>query len=373
MLSAWIILMAAADCRDVSSCNREGTALYKAGQYEAAKSVFDRQIDFAESREGSADDISAYNNAALAWWKSGECLAALQYVRLALSENTIDKASLFNKQKITEGCQAQLKLKDVSGEYWQYAGNSLWNTVRVRALSDGYQVEGELLHVTGPLVLDSGRVNVGDINARGKIEGGVFSGYFIGENGDTEQSPQECRVQFNQLSDGALEFYASKADACVLGGMNVGLGGRYAQVRKGTAGLEAASEAPPAARKLKALMLSSLVGDYEALNMVNQRWVIQTPCDADNATISVDAVNQKLYLGLGLEMADLEVQSVQVKSGITQIKAQSAISDEPSTIAWRDLGNGVVELEADYYSGKQRFVRVSARSVFPNVREQCVN
>jgi hypothetical protein len=56
-----------------------------------------------------------------------------------------------------------------------------------------------------------------------------------------------------------------------------------------------------------------------------------------------------------------------------RIDAQSTISDHATTLVWREVGKGVIEVDAADYGGKQRFVRVSARGAFPTVLEQCAN
>jgi tetratricopeptide (TPR) repeat protein len=238
LLLPLLLAMAPADfdCRSTKACNEIGTAAYKKAQYPQAIAMFEKQIDYAEVTDGEQDDRLAYNNAALAWWKSGHCLAALQYVRLAKGDNPPDTATLVNETNIKGACKGELMRDEIAGEYWQYAGAGLWNTLVLKPVAKGkYQLK--LLAQAAsiqPLSDNDGALNVGSLTATGTFKGKTFQGVYAPYDDASEQ----CTFSAKRGADFSLDVLADEREECAFGGLNIGAGGLYFAVNKGKAGLD---------------------------------------------------------------------------------------------------------------------------------------
>lgn len=222
----------AADCDSPARCNQLGTAAYQAGRLPEAIVLFEAQVDYAEATEGDTDDLQAYNNAALAWHKSGHCLAALAFLDVAthLTDSGPDRATKFNQGKIEAACQAELQQQEVAGEYWQYIGGARWNALKVEPGNPGEMLLAlDAFYASRRPVREFG-TNIGWLRATGKVDA---NGQFEGSFATDLQERCWLKAQFGPRQV-ELEQEGGPHSDCGFGGHNVGAGGRYLQVQFGS-------------------------------------------------------------------------------------------------------------------------------------------
>jgi hypothetical protein len=311
-------------CAGAKACNDAGTAAYKAAKYTAATELFTRQIDFAESSgNDTAGELVGYNNAALAAWKQGQCLVALQYIRLAENSGG-SKATTFNKQSISKACQAQINESAIAGEYWQYAGSGQWNQLSISPAAKGggeYVVTADVIYITrAPLASNPGAMNVGSLRAMGRFGTGYASNSFSNDvflGTFATESAKDCAIQIN-MAKNSLEVItpnAEKRPECAIGGLNVSLGGNYYQVSKGKQGLtkpvgRKLTQNFPAPAALVVPKLAPLAGKWIEVQSGKSGLQVFQPCDADVRSLIFDAVNNQVHVGFGQEVVFLDVQSI---------------------------------------------------------------
>jgi hypothetical protein len=314
----------AQSCADAKACNEAGTGAYQAAKYSQAIELFTRQIDFAESLGNDTNgELLAYNNAALAAWKQGQCLVALQYIRLAENSGG-SKATAFNKQSISKACQAQISETAIAGEYWQYAGSGQWNQLTIAPSSKGggeYVVTASVVYVTrAPLAKNPGAINVGGLRAVGRFGLGYASGSFANDvflGTFATEDAKDCALQIN-MSKNSLEAIApnaSKRPECAIGGLNVSLGSIYYQVSKGKQGLAKSvgrkmTQNFPAPAPFVLPKLSPLAGKWVEVSAGKAGLEIFEPCDAQTRFLIFDSVNDQVHAGMGQEVVFFEVQSL---------------------------------------------------------------
>ena len=167
----------APSCGSTTQCNALGGKAYRAKDYARAAALYEQQVGWAEQESSDCESeqedhpklmctgvgAEAYNNAALAWLRAGEPLKAKAWLGLAPAA----PSTTYNKG-LTEAALASFKMPaSPVGEYWQYAGFGLWNTVIVTPKGKKFEVKfsGFYFYRNG---LRFGP-NMGDISARVSI------------------------------------------------------------------------------------------------------------------------------------------------------------------------------------------------------------
>ncbi|MBA1275697.1 tetratricopeptide repeat protein [Stutzerimonas azotifigens] len=129
---------AEADCNNVKNLAAEGDRLYRVKAYAEARERYEAQAAWSESCQLDAGRIAtAYNNVALTHLHEGNYLKA----RAWLGIDAQDAKSVFNRGKYkTQIEQAESDAsRSLEGDYWLYAGKSLWNVVSLRKAGAQYQ------------------------------------------------------------------------------------------------------------------------------------------------------------------------------------------------------------------------------------------
>ena len=236
MLSIAVLALAAVagsahDCTSTAVCNHVGSAALSAGQFDAARQAFERQIDFAETALiGAADDADverliaarqiALNNAALTAIRAGDCLRARAWLEVADSGH---KATQANRRQLLQRCAESLDARSQTGEFWQYAGHGAWNAISIRPTGD------ESLRLDAFWM----RVGRGPLQEYGPAALGEMEQVYLQVEGDAAQGPFEgndpaidCQLQLRYLPDG-LEVTHTDSEQCRTGGAGALLQGRY--------------------------------------------------------------------------------------------------------------------------------------------------
>ncbi|MBU6956560.1 tetratricopeptide repeat protein [Pseudomonas sp. CVAP len=131
---------AMANCLKVSEYSAEGGKYYKLKQYAKARKQYEQQAGWSEGCQLDEQKIAlAYNNVALTYVHEGNYLKA----RAWLSILPNDKKSIFNLGKISGDVKNALeKLPSQSeGQYWQYAGAALWNSMTIKPQGRKYKID----------------------------------------------------------------------------------------------------------------------------------------------------------------------------------------------------------------------------------------
>jgi tetratricopeptide (TPR) repeat protein len=158
-----------ADCQQIQHFAAKGQALYQRKQYTNARKVFEEQVAWSESCEVSESKMAeAYNNVALTYSHQQQYLMAQAWLKLAPT----DKKSIFNLNKIHKQIQRanQQTGMQPTGEYWQYAGKSLWNVISIKKAQSKYRVDFNGFYVT-PMTMYYGP-NMGDFSTLLDIQDG---------------------------------------------------------------------------------------------------------------------------------------------------------------------------------------------------------
>lgn len=140
----------AADCQKISSYAQAGLRLYQHKQYAQARTQFETQATWLEAcAANTRASATAYNNVALSYLRqvpktSKESAANLlkAFAWLNLAPN--DSKSQYNlKQHGGKIARLHQQLENqITGTYWQYAGQAMWNTITISKKSKGqYQLD----------------------------------------------------------------------------------------------------------------------------------------------------------------------------------------------------------------------------------------
>jgi len=131
-----------ADCRKIASYSARGGEHYRRGDYAKARALYEEQAAWSESCQ--LDDVriaTAYNNVALTHIREGSLLKARAWLRLMPE----DGKSLYNLGLIGDRLPAAREAVSAApeGEYWRYAGKSLWNRIRISREGRGHRLDFE--------------------------------------------------------------------------------------------------------------------------------------------------------------------------------------------------------------------------------------
>ncbi len=333
-------------CNSIKSCNDLGTAAYQKNQWRTAIEAFDTQADYAEAEDNFEPRAVAYNNLALAWHKQGQCLLAMEYLRLANLADVPSKATTFNTEKIGKTCSAMLT-GELTGEYWQYAGAGQWSQLTLTAIGNSeYALAMYLIDTAiSPLAENPGSLVVGQLRAVGSIKNGVFFGSF-------SINPQtHCRLQANLL-DHALELYASGNESCTFGGTGLAANGIYYQINKGRQGLAKPLGYKlnnlPTPKKLAPPAFAEVAGHYLLLTPIQGKLSIRDECGADRAGVSIDVINHAIQVRYGQEATEMKLTGVQKKPGGEYLLLANINDGEKAQFSFQRLANGQVRLKGNF-------------------------
>lgn len=127
-------------CAKVPQYARNGEQAYKAKNYAKAYDAFADQVIWSESCGlGDTALATAYNNIALTLIRQKEYRQAQAWLKLMPN----DPKSVYNLGLIKDKLAALPKFTSLTGEYWQYAGGTAWNTLTLKAgkTADEYQAD----------------------------------------------------------------------------------------------------------------------------------------------------------------------------------------------------------------------------------------
>ncbi|RON46579.1 tetratricopeptide repeat protein [Pseudomonas frederiksbergensis] len=209
---------ATANCLKISEYSAEGGKYYKLKQYAKAREQYQQQAGWSESCQLDEDKVAiAYNNVALTYIHEGNYLKA----RAWLSILPNDKKSIFNLGKISGDIKNALEKQSTKpqGQYWQYAGASLWNSMTIKPKGKQYQVDFEGYYA-GLMAMYYGP-NLGEFSTVLGFDNGKAHYAMSGDDGD-------CEYDFEIKQDG-LTVNRTAGESCGFG-HNVGAEGVYQRV-----------------------------------------------------------------------------------------------------------------------------------------------
>ncbi|WP_339521906.1 tetratricopeptide repeat protein [Pseudomonas sp. EL_65y_Pfl2_R96] len=209
---------ATAHCLKISEYSTKGGEFYNLKQYAKAREQYEQQAGWSESCQLDEDKVAmAYNNVALTYIHEGNYLKA----RAWLSILPNDKKSIFNLGKIRGDIKNALEKQSnrPQGQYWQYAGASLWNSMTIKPKGNQYQVDFEGYYA-GLMAMYYGP-NLGEFSTVLTFDNGKAHYAMSGDDGD-------CEYNFDIKKD-LLTVKRTAGESCGFG-HNVGAEGTYHRV-----------------------------------------------------------------------------------------------------------------------------------------------
>lgn len=210
-----------ADCLKIASYSAQGGDHYRRRDYAKARELYEQQAAWSESCQlDDARIATAYNNVALTYIREGDYLKARAWLQLMPD----DSKSVHNLGLIEDKLPAVLAGVSASaeGEYWQYAGKSLWNVIRIGREGRGHRLDFEGYY-PGLMAMYYGP-NIGEFSASLDLSSG-HARYSMaeGEDGDLD-----CVYDFSAGKDALL---VSRLSGSWCGfGHNVSAEGKYVKV-----------------------------------------------------------------------------------------------------------------------------------------------
>lgn len=217
------------DCTTVAACNQQGTAAYKAKNYDVAIGHFENQIDFAERAEDEKAQLLAFNNLALAHLKKGEPLRAKAWLEEAAEIDPADKATLFNRGEVDKALAKSPARPPIAGVYNSYIGGGQWNFIELEAKGkDTYKMTLLALRL-GNAWREWGPAGIGELEADLKVEGdkATFNEKF-------EYADEACKIEFNFVAPDEMEVEQWTPDMSCGFGNAVAATGYYYRVEPGS-------------------------------------------------------------------------------------------------------------------------------------------
>jgi hypothetical protein len=130
-----------ADCQNkIKKFILNGDKFYKLKQYSKARQEYEQQVGWSESCALNEASIAAgYNNVALTYIHQKEYLKARAWLNLSPK----DAKSIFNLNHIKDDIQNAIvkSSKIPNGEYWMYAGKSIWNVIAIKKENTNYRFD----------------------------------------------------------------------------------------------------------------------------------------------------------------------------------------------------------------------------------------
>jgi len=209
---------ATANCLKISEYSAEGGKYYKLKQYAKAREQYQQQAGWSESCQLDEDKVAmAYNNVALTYIHEGNYLKARAWLNILPN----DKKSMFNLGKISGDIKNALEKQSnkPQGQYWQYAGAALWNSMTIKPKGQKYQVDFEGYYA-GLMAMYYGP-NLGEFSTVLAFDNGKAHYAMSGDDGD-------CEYDFAIKKD-VLTVNRTAGESCGFG-HNVGAEGAYQRV-----------------------------------------------------------------------------------------------------------------------------------------------
>lgn len=129
----------AEECAKLSTYNSKGTELYKQKMYSEAREQFLLQAGWAESCDVPENTLAtAYNNVALTFLREQQFLKAKAWMNLS-PEDSKSVYNLSQNQAKIENAENKAN-QSITGEYWRYAGKTLWDSLEINQIGDNYQI-----------------------------------------------------------------------------------------------------------------------------------------------------------------------------------------------------------------------------------------
>lgn len=209
---------ATANCLKISEYSAEGGKYYKLKQYAKAREQYQQQAGWSESCQLDEDKVAmAYNNVALTYIHEGNYLKARAWLNILPN----DKKSMFNLGKISGDIKNALEKQSnkPQGQYWQYAGAALWNSMTIKPKGQKYQVDFEGYYA-GLMAMYYGP-NLGEFSTVLAFDNGKAHYAMSGDDGD-------CEYDLAIKKD-VLTVNRTAGESCGFG-HNVGAEGAYQRV-----------------------------------------------------------------------------------------------------------------------------------------------
>jgi len=211
-----------ADCLKVSNFATNGDQHYKLKQYTKARNAYEQQAAWSENCGLDSDKVAtAYNNVALTYIHQGKYLKARAWLNIAPN----DKKSIFNLSNIKHDIEKSIAQSAhiPEGEYWSYAGRSLWNVMTIKKEKSKYRIHFDGYRV-GLMAMYYGP-NMGEFSTVLDIIDGKAH-YAMAEEDDDDYL--NCVFDFSIEKD-TLTVNRTDGDACGFG-FNVYAEGIYHKV-----------------------------------------------------------------------------------------------------------------------------------------------
>ncbi|WP_071870273.1 hypothetical protein [Atopomonas hussainii] len=206
-----------ADCLKIKSFAATGDKHYKLKKYSKARKQYEQQAAWSESCQLDVSQIAtAYNNVALTYIHEADFLKANAWLEIEPN----DKKSIFNASKISKKLKKSIDdlANNPEGQYWQYAGKSLWSTITVKKSDSKYHFNfngyyaGLMAMYYGP--------NIGEFSTTLELINGKAR-YIMSEDDDYFN----CTYDFT-ITDETLTVERISGDSCGFG-HNVSAEGVY--------------------------------------------------------------------------------------------------------------------------------------------------
>ncbi|TCL04494.1 tetratricopeptide repeat protein [Sodalis ligni] len=208
------------DCGKIDGYGQAGTAAYRQGDMARAVEEFTAQAAWGEfCRLPAAALATAYNNTALALFRSGEPLKANAWLSLA-PDDPKSRVNLALLQPILARLAPALAATPM-GNYWRYAGQGVWSVLSVvpadgnawKITFNGYYMPGMGMYY-GP--------NMGSFSVVEPISDGKAT-----YSQDAADSGSACQVNMT-FSPGDVQLDTVSGDCGF--GMNVRADGKFLRV-----------------------------------------------------------------------------------------------------------------------------------------------
>jgi tetratricopeptide (TPR) repeat protein len=212
---------AVTDCLKIKYFSVTGDKYYKQNQYSKAREQYEQQAAWSESCQLSEPEIAtAYNNIAMTYIHENKYLKAKAWLEI----NPSDNKSIFNLNKFKKQINTAIKNKSGTpeGEYWQYAGKSLWNVFTINKKNEKYEFNFEGYYA-GLMAMYYGP-NMGSFSATLHINDSKAH-YNMAETNDADF---DCAYNFS-ITDTMLIVEHESGTSCGFG-HNVSAEGAYQKV-----------------------------------------------------------------------------------------------------------------------------------------------
>lgn len=213
-----------ADCAKIPTYAKQGEQFYKAKNYPKAREAFEQQAAWQEQCDANVQDshdalqATAYNNVALTYIREGEYRKAQAWLSILPD----DKKSKYNLSRIQDKLDALPKPTSPAGEYWQYAGRGIFETLILKPQdNETYQADWEGAYF-GLMGLYSGP-NIGGFSEKVTLKAG--KGAIV-----IKDFGMQCTISMVLSADGhTLNAKTDNAENCGFG-HNVSADGTYLRV-----------------------------------------------------------------------------------------------------------------------------------------------